>query len=75
MLCFGIDRQEITRVHAMSYTWLITRLDPIKYIFEKPSLSRRIAKWQVLLSEYDIRYVYKKAIKRSPVAEFLAKKA
>ena len=38
-------------------TWLIARLDPIKYIFEKPSLSGRIAKWQVLLSEFDILYV------------------
>ena len=38
-------------------TWLIARLDPIKYIFEKPSLSRRIARWQVLLSEFDILYV------------------
>ena len=35
-------------------TWLIARLDPIKYIFEKPSLSRRIARWQVLLSKFDI---------------------
>ena len=25
-------------------TWLIARLDPIKYIFEKPSLSERIAR-------------------------------
>ena len=53
-------------------TWLISKLDPIKYIFEKPSLSRRIARWQVLLSEYDIQYVSQKAIKRSAIAEFLA---
>ena len=32
-------------------TWLISKLDPIKYIFEKPSLSGRITRWQVLLSE------------------------
>ena len=38
-------------------TWLIARLDPIKYIFEKLSLSGRIARWQVLLSEFDILYV------------------
>lgn len=32
--------------HYMLYhtTWLIAKLDPIKYIFEKPSLSERIAK-------------------------------
>ena len=38
-------------------TWLIAKLDPIKYIFEKPSLSERIVRWQVLLSEFDILYV------------------
>ena len=52
-------------------TSLITKLDPIKYIFEKPSLLRRISRWQVLLSEYDIQYVSQKAIKRSAIVEFL----
>jgi len=31
-------------------------MDPIKYIFEKPALTGRIARWQMLLSEYDIVY-------------------
>ena len=52
-------------------TWLIAKLDPIRYIFEKPSLSRRIARWQVLLSEYDIQYVFQKVIKGSIIADFL----
>ena len=56
-------------------TWLIARLDPIKYIFEKPSLSERIAKWQVLLLEFDILYVSQKAIKGSAIADFLAERA
>ena len=51
--------------------WLISKLDPIKYIFEKPSLSGRIARWEVLLLEYDIQYVSQKAIKGSVIAEFL----
>ena len=38
-------------------TWLIAKLDPIKFIFEKPSLFGRIARWQVLLSKFDILYV------------------
>ena len=53
-------------------TCLISKLDPIKYIFKKPSFSGRIAWWQVLLSEYDIQYVSQKAIKGSAIAEFLA---
>ena len=56
-------------------TWLIAKLDPIKFIFEKPSLFERIAKWQVLLSEFDIVYVSQKAIKRSAIADFLVERA
>lgn len=55
-------------------TLLIAKLDPIKYIFEKPSLSGRVARWQVLLSKYDIVYVSQKAIKGSAIADFLAER-
>ena len=55
--------------------WLIVRLDPIKYIFEKPSLSGRIARWQVLLLEFNILYVSQKAIKENVIADFLTEKA
>ena len=56
-------------------TWLIAKLDPIKYVFEKPSLSGKVARWQVLLSEFDILYVSQKAIKGSAIADFLAERA
>ena len=56
-------------------TWLIAKLDPIKFIFEKPSLFERIVRWQVLLSEFDILYVSQKAIKESAIADFLVEKA
>ena len=32
-------------------TWLISKMDPIKYIFEKPALTRRIARRKMLLSK------------------------
>ena len=47
-------------------------MDPIKYIFEKPALTRRIARWQVLLSEFDIVYVTQKVVKGSALADYLA---
>ncbi|XP_006582634.1 uncharacterized protein [Glycine max] len=47
-------------------------MDPVKYIFEKTTLTGRIAWWQVLLSEFDIVYVTQKAIKGSALADYLA---
>jgi len=61
------------RQYMISHTtWLISKMDQIKYIFEKPALTGRIARWQMLLSEYDILYVTQKAIKGSALADFLA---
>ena len=51
---------------------LISREDPIKYIISKPILSGRLAKWALLLQEFEIIYVPQKAIKRQVVADFLA---
>jgi len=47
-------------------------MDLVKYIFEKPALTRRITQWQVLLSEFDIVYVTQRAIKGSALADYLA---
>ena len=47
-------------------------MDPVKYIFEKPALTGRIAHWQVLLSEFDIVYVTEKAIKGNALTNYLA---
>ncbi|RDY14415.1 rnhA, partial [Mucuna pruriens] len=58
--------------YMLSYiTWLVSKNDPVKYIFEKPALMGRIARWQMALSEYDIIYVSRKAVKGSALAEQL----
>ncbi|RDY09920.1 hypothetical protein CR513_05635, partial [Mucuna pruriens] len=46
-------------------------MDPLKYIFEKPAVTRWIARWKMALSEYDIVYTSQKAIKGSALAEQL----
>ena len=56
-------------------TLLISKMDPIIYIFEKPALSRRIARWHMILTEYDIQYTIQKAIKGSVLADHLAHQA
>ena len=47
-------------------------MDPIKYIFEKPSLTGKISYWQMLLSKFDIVFVMRKAIKGQAIADYLA---
>ena len=47
-------------------------MDPIKYIFEKPALTWRISRWNMLLSKYDIEYRSQNMIKGSVLADHLA---
>ena len=42
---------------------LISYMDPIKYIFKKPALTGKNSRWQMLLFEFDVVFVTKKAIK------------
>lgn len=56
-------------------TWLISKLDPLKYMMESTALNGRMARWQILLSEFDIIYVSQKAIKESVIADSLASRA
>ena len=51
---------------------LITRSDPIKYLVSRPALSGRIAKWLLLLGEFDITVQTPKAIKSQALADLLA---
>ena len=52
-------------------TLLIFKMDPVKYIFEKPALSGRIARWQIVLTEYDIQYTTQKSIKGNVLEDHL----
>ena len=56
-------------------TLLISKMDPIKYIFEKLALFERITRWQMILTEYDIQYTTQKEIKGSVLADHLAHQA
>ena len=51
---------------------LISKADPLKFLITKPMLSGRQAKWSLLLSEFDIKYVPQKAVKGQALADFLA---
>ncbi|KAK5813095.1 hypothetical protein PVK06_028541 [Gossypium arboreum] len=44
-------------------------------MMESNALNGRMARWQILLSEFDIVYVNQKAVKGSAIADFLASRA
>ena len=54
---------------------LVTENDPIKYLLEKPALIGKLAKWQVLLSEFDVRSSTQKSVKGRAIADMLAENA
>ncbi|XP_030439587.2 uncharacterized protein LOC115661453 [Syzygium oleosum] len=51
---------------------LVTENDPIKYLLEKPALVGKLAKWQVLVSEFDVHSMTQKSIKGRAIADMLA---
>ncbi|KAL9233115.1 hypothetical protein vseg_008150 [Gypsophila vaccaria] len=47
-------------------------MNHIKYLFEKSILNWRLARWALLLAEYDLKYSPLKAIKGRVVSDFFA---
>jgi hypothetical protein len=46
-------------------------MDPIRYVFEKPALTGRVARGKMILIEYDVQYTSQKAIKGSVLSDYL----
>ena len=51
---------------------LISHLDLLRYLFDRPTLASRPMRWLVFLTEFDLQYVSQKSIKGSVVADHLA---
>ncbi|RVW64040.1 Retrovirus-related Pol polyprotein from transposon opus [Vitis vinifera] len=51
---------------------LVSRLDPLRYLFYWPILIGRLMTWLVLLTEFDIQYVTQKLVKWSIVTNHLS---
>ncbi|XP_070013942.1 uncharacterized protein [Nicotiana sylvestris] len=64
--------QKLRHYFCAYTTYLISKMDPLKYIFQKPMPMGKLAKWQILLSEFDIVYVTQKAVKGQALANHLA---
>ena len=60
------------RHYMLSHTvQLISKIDPLKYMLSRTVLTGRLAKWVMLLSEFDIQYIDRKAIKGQAIADHL----
>ena len=45
-------------------------MDPLKYLFKKPTLGGRLSVWLILFAEFDLKYMVRKTIKWSVVSNF-----
>ncbi|KAI5317506.1 hypothetical protein L3X38_037213 [Prunus dulcis] len=69
-LVFAIQK---LRHYMQAFTvHLIARADPVRYVMSKPVMTGRLAKWALLLNQYEIIYTPAKAVKGQVVADFLA---
>ena len=64
--------QMLTHIILPFQIWIVAKMDPLKYLFEKPALSGRLSRWLILLVKFDLRYVARKTIKGSTVSDFCA---
>ena len=61
------------RHYMLSHTMqLISKIDPLKYMFSRTVLTGRLEKWVMLFSKFDIQYIDRKAIKGQVIADHLA---
>ena len=51
---------------------LIAKIDPLKYLLSTTAWTGRLEKWVLILSEFDIEYVKRRAIKGQVLADQLA---
>jgi hypothetical protein len=59
--------------YMLSHTvHLISKIDPLKYMLSRTTLTGCLAKWVMLLSEFDIQYVDRMAVKGQAIANHLA---
>jgi len=52
---------------------VISKVNPLKFLMTKPSsLNGPLAKWVILLSQYEMQFLPQKAVKEQAVTDFLA---
>jgi ribonuclease HI len=64
--------QKLRHILLAHQILVIARMDPLKYLFEKPALTGKLSRWLILLAEFDLTYVAKNTIKGTEIAEHCA---
>ena len=59
-LAVVFSSQKLRDYMLMHKVKLIAKIDPLKYLLSKTALTGRIAKWVMVLSEFNIEYVDRK---------------
>ena len=67
--------QKLRHILLAHQVLVVTRMDPLKYLFEKPALTEKLSRWLILLSKFDLTYVAKNTIKGRVIAEHCASHA
>ncbi|MCH93145.1 maturase K [Trifolium medium] len=60
------------RQYFLAHTIVVRTDQPIKALLGRPDMAGRMLKWSLELSEFDIRYESRKALKAQALAEFVA---
>ncbi|MCH96111.1 gag-pol polyprotein, partial [Trifolium medium] len=60
------------RQYFLAHTVVVRTDQPIKALLARPDMAGRMLKWSLELSEFDIRYESRKALKAQTLADFVA---
>ncbi|XP_075077203.1 uncharacterized protein LOC142163947 [Nicotiana tabacum] len=73
--CYALTwiTQKLRHYLSVYTTHMIFRLNPLKYIFQNSMPTGKLAKWQILLNEFEIVYVMHKAIKGQTLVNHIPK--
>ena len=72
-MCSTLWATRKLRHYMLTYkVLLIAKIDPLKYLMEKPVQDGKTTKWVLLLSEFNIKYVTQKSMKGRAIADHLA---
>lgn len=58
--------------YFQAHTIKVVTSRPLQKMLQKPNTSGQLVKWFIKLSEYDISYVLKIAIKKQVIVDFVA---